>query len=283
MMKIYVLGHKGMLGRYVYTYLKSQGHFTVGISRDEFDAASYTEVQLRAVLFHKKLNKGDVIINCIGTIKPMVDKHGTLNAIKVNSLFPHLLANVCEKEGYNMIHITTDCVFSGNLGNYNENSPHDCTDVYGKSKSLGEPENCTVVRTSIIGEEIGSSRSLLEWIKSMKGKTANGYTNHDWNGLTCLQVAKVFEDIIVNNKYWNGVRHVFSNTVNKYELLNTISWIYGLNVTVTPTEASVKCDRSMTTTFNTRESIMNSITFDIPNLETQIIEQRDFYPILFGN
>lgn len=282
-MKIYVLGHKGMLGRYVYTYLKSKGHITVGISRDEFDAASYTEVQLRAVLFHKKLNNGDVIINCIGTIKPMVDKHGTLNAIKVNSLFPHLLANVCEKEGYKMIHITTDCVFSGNDGQYKETSLHDCTDVYGKSKSLGEPENCTVVRTSIIGEEIGTSRSLLEWVKSMKGKTANGYTNHFWNGLTCLQVAKVFEDIIVNNKYWNGVRHVFSDDYTKCALLNTISRIYELGITVNSVEAPTRCDRTMSTTFNTRENIMNSIRFDIPNLETQIIEQRDFYPILFGN
>jgi len=279
-MKIYVLGHKGMLGRYVYTYLKSKGHFVVGISRDELDVTSYSEPQLRAVLFHKKLKKDDAIINCIGTIKPMVDKHGTLNAIKVNSLFPHILANVCEKEGYKMIHITTDCVFSGKDGQYTENSLHDCTDVYGKSKSLGEPENCTVVRTSIIGEEIGTSRSLLEWIKSMKDKTANGYTNHYWNGLTCLQVAKVFEDIIVNNKYWHGVRHVFSNTVNKYELLNTVCWIYGLNIDVNPTEAPTKCDRSMATIYNERQHIMSNIVLDIPNLETQIFNQLEFYPIL---
>jgi dTDP-4-dehydrorhamnose reductase len=115
-MKIYVLGHKGMLGRYVYTYLKSKGHTVIGFSRDDVDASNGNEEALRATLFHKGLKKDDVVINCMGTIKPMVDKHGALNAIKVNSIFPRILANVCENEGYKMIHITTDCVFSGDRG-----------------------------------------------------------------------------------------------------------------------------------------------------------------------
>jgi dTDP-4-dehydrorhamnose reductase len=273
-MRIYVLGYKGMLGRYVYTYLKSRGHYAVGISRDELDITSLTEPQLRAQFHHMKFKKGDVIINCIGAIKPQVDKLGTLNAIKVNSLFPHLLSNICEKDGYKMIHITSDCCYSGKDGLYNENSLHDCTDVYGKSKSLGEPLNCTVVRTSIIGEEIDSSRSLLEWVKSMKDKTANGFFNHNWNGLTCLQAAKVFEDIIVNDWFWNGVRHVHSpNILNKAELVKAISWTYGLNITINPTAAPTKCDRSMTTIYNDHD-------FKIPEIELQIEEQRDFYPIL---
>jgi len=274
-MKIYVLGHKGMLGRYVYTYLKSQGHSPIGIGRDKLDVSAFNESQLRAALFHMGLKKDDVIINCVGTIKPMVDKFGALNAIKVNSLFPRILADVCEKEGYKMIHITTDCVFSGNHGKYVETSLHDCTDVYGKTKSLGEPENCTVVRTSIIGEEIGQGRSLIEWIKSMKGKTANGFTNHLWNGLTCLQVAKVFEDIIVNNKYWKGVKHVHSpNIVTKLELLNMVNVTYDLNITVNPMEAATKCDRSLLTI------LVDDITFNIPDLIIQIEQQKDFYSIL---
>lgn len=274
-MKIYVFGHKGMLGRYVYTYLKSKKYEVEGIGRDQLDVSKsdYSEPQIRDILRHKGLKQGDVIINCIGTIKPMVDKYGTLNAIKVNSLFPHMLANVCEFERYKMIHITTDCVFSGKNGSYDEKFPHDCTDVYGKTKSLGEPENCTVIRTSIIGEEIGTSRSLLEWVKSMKNKTANGYTNHYWNGLTCLQVAKVFEDIIVNNKYWNGVRHIFSDIYTKCALLNAISHIYELNITVNPVEAPTRCDRSMTT-------IYTNINFNIPPIKNQIQEQRDFYSTL---
>jgi dTDP-4-dehydrorhamnose reductase len=276
-MKIYVLGYKGMLGRYVYTYLKSKKYDVIGISRNEMDVSSYNESQLRAVLFHKGCKKNDVIINCIGAIKPMVDEHGTLNAIQVNALFPHLLANVCESEGYKMIHISTDCVFSGNVGFYRENSPHDCPDIYGKTKSLGEPSNCTVLRTSIVGEEIGTSRSLVEWVKSMSGKTVNGFTNHLWNGLTCLMVAKIFETIITNNLYWNGARHLFTkNIINKAELLQIISNIYDLKITVNPINAPVECYRSLST-------IYTDIPFNIPTIEEQIQEQKDFYSILSEN
>jgi dTDP-4-dehydrorhamnose reductase len=271
-MRVYVLGYKGMLGRYVYTYLKSKNFDVVGISRNELDATVFNEQTLGSALYLKGLKKNDVVINCIGTIKPQVDKLGILVAIKINSIFPHILSNVCEKEGYKMIHITTDCVFSGKDGLYNETSPHDCTDVYGKTKSLGEPTNCTVIRTSIIGEEVDQQRSLMEWVKSMNGKKANGFINHKWNGLTCFQVAKIFEDIITNNKYWKGVRHIFSpNIMTKLELVSTIAEIYDLNIDVVPSEATTKCDRSLST-------IYNDIVFEIPDIEAQIQEQ--YYTLL---
>jgi len=274
-MKIYVFGYKGMLGRYAYSYLKSKNYEVIGISRNEIDIIEdgQNENKLKPALFHIGVKKNDIIINCAGTIKPMVDKFGVLNAIRVNSIFPHVLSNLCKSEGYKLLHITTDCTFLGHYGSYKETDPHDCTDVYGKSKSLGEPKNCTVIRTSIIGEEIGQNRSLIEWIKSMKNKTANGYINHYWNGLTCLQVAKVFEDIIVNNKYWDGVRHIFSpNILDKYELVSTVSKIYDLNINVNPIEATVKCDRSLSSIYKN--------DFNIPDIETQIIEQKDFFKLL---
>jgi dTDP-4-dehydrorhamnose reductase len=281
-MKIFVLGHKGMLGRYVYSYLKLMKYNVIGISRDEMDAAELAQTHLRAMFFMKEADKGDVVINCIGTIKPMVDKHGTLNAIKVNAVFPHLLSNICEKEGYHMLHISTDCVFSGNEESYDENSPHNCTDVYGKTKSLGEPSNCTVVRTSIIGEEIGTSRSLIEWIKSMKGKTANGYLNHIWNGLTCLQMAKVFEDIIANNKYWNGARHIHSpNILKKSELVQMVSDIYELNINVNPIDAPAKCNRSLVSIYDS-PTAPGKISFEIPDIESQIEEQFYYFPTLMS-
>lgn len=270
-MKVYVFGYLGMLGRYVYTYLKSKGYDVVGISRDVIDAEAFNQMQLHGALFQKGFKRGDVIINCIGTIKPQVDKLGTLTAIKVNSLFPYYLSNVCEKEGYKMIHITTDCVFSGKDGLYNEKSLHDCLDVYGKTKSLGEPENCTVIRTSIIGEELTRKLSLIEWVISMKDKTANGFTNHHWNGLTCLQTAKVFEEIIRYQYYWPGVRHIYSpNIVNKYELVQTISDIYGLNINLNAIASPIRCDRSLS-------SIYTDITFNIPLIKDQIEEQYNYF------
>lgn len=273
-MTIYVLGYKGMLGRYVYSYLKSQKFNVVGLSRNEIDVTELEKLPLRRSLVRKGVISNDVIINCIGTIKSQVDKYGEIDTIKVNSLFPLYLSNLCESENWKLIHISTDCVFDGLIGNYTEVHPHNCTDVYGKTKSLGEPSNCSVIRTSIIGDEIGQSRSLIEWVKSMKGKTVNGYTNHKWNGMTCLQTAKIFEDIIINNKYWNGVRHIFSPEIlTKYELVKMISDVYDLDINVTPIEPILKCDRSLST-------IYTDITFDIPSLKVQIEEQRDYFDIL---
>jgi dTDP-4-dehydrorhamnose reductase len=134
----------------------------------------------------------------------------------------------------------------GKEGNYLEDTPHDALDVYGKTKSLGEPENCTVIRTSIIGEEINNSRSLVEWIKSRKDLDANGFTNHKWNGVTCLELAKCIDSIIKNNNFWSGVRHVLSPTsVTKDVLLKLINDRYNLNITINNTAAATPCDRSL--------------------------------------
>ena len=277
-MKVHILGNTGMLGRYVESYLKNEGYNVIGYTRKDLDASKVNGTDIQSFMFHESINEGDVVINCMGAIKPQVDKLGNLNAIKVNSLFPHILANVCEEMDIHLIHITTDCVFSGNDGNYTENSLHDCTDVYGKTKSLGEPSNCTVVRTSIIGEEFGTSRSLIEWVKSQDGKTVNGYLNHQWNGLTCLQVAKVFNDIITNKKYWSGVRHIYSpNSLNKYELVKSIAKAHELNIEVLPVDGPSKCDRTLSSVY---VGMNDSDSFNIPEIESQLVEQYNNPPII---
>ena len=159
-----------------------------------------------------------------------------------------------------MIHITTDCVFSGKKGNYIETDEHDITDVYGRTKSLGEPNNCTIIRTSIIGEEKGQSRSLVEWIKSVKNEEVNGFVNHRWNGVTCLQLSKVIEEIINNNLWWSGVRHIHSpNWVNKGQLVNMVSDIYDLNVTVNLVDTDERVNRTLSSIYE--DEIYH---FDIP-------------------
>ncbi|MFW6243405.1 MAG: LAGLIDADG family homing endonuclease, partial [bacterium] len=161
-----------------------------------------------------------------------------------------------------------NCVFDGLLGRYTEESLHNATDVYGKSKSLGEPKNATVIRTSIIGEEIGQNRSLVEWIKSNKDKEVRGYMNHFWNGVTCLQFAKICKNIIDNNNYWNGVKHVYSNTVSKFDLVNMVSKIYELNIKIKEYNTTIKCDRSLSSVYNN--------TFNNPDLYKQIEEMKEF-------
>ena len=270
-MKIFVLGSNGMLGRYVYSYFKHENYDVIGLTRKELDVLHLREEEIRAKLFFLGLRKDDVVINCIGMIKQRTDIND-IDFIYINSMFPHLLANVCENEGCKLIHPTTDCTYDGLMGRYTENSLHNATDVYGKSKSLGEPKNATVIRTSIIGEEIGQTRSLVEWVKSNKGKEVNGYTNHLWNGVTCLQFAKIAKNIIDNNLYWEGVRHVYSDTLSKFDLVNYISEIYDLNIKIKPFKTTINCDRSLASNYNKM--------FDIPLLYHQIEEMKDFYKLL---
>lgn len=274
-MKILVFGNKGMLGRYVYSYLETMGYDVIGHSRVNGDIVNYDEQQLLGLMKETyKLEENDVVVNCIGVIKPMIDHVGVVNTIRTNSIFPHFLANSASMLGVKVISVTTDCVYSGKDGGYSEKSLHDCTDVYGKSKSLGEPENCTVIRTSIIGEEVGNNRSFIEWVKSTDGKTVNGFTNHQWNGLTCLQVAKVIKNMVDFSVFWDGVRHIYSpNTLSKYEMVKTIAGIYNIDVKINPIDANEKCDRSLST-------LHYMSLFDIPTIENQIQDQKNFYDIL---
>ena len=272
-MKIFILGSSGMLGKYVAKYLGQKYH-VVEIGRDQIDASKVSQESLRAKLIHLNINKGDVLINCVGTIKPRVDELGDTNAILVNSVFPRILSTACNEMGVNMIHPTTDCVYSGLKGSYSEQDKYDVSDVYGMSKAMGEPSDCTVVRTSIIGEEVGQKRSLVEWIKSNANNTVFGFTNHHWNGVTCLQFAKICEEIIEKNLYWKGTKHIHSNSLNKKELVETISEVYGLNITVTPKETPVMCDRTLSTIYE------NPIK--IPTLKEQIIEMKEFSNTLYN-
>tara|TARA_R110001583_G_scaffold39728_2_gene127144 strand:+ start:6275 stop:7096 length:822 start_codon:yes stop_codon:yes gene_type:complete len=265
-MKIFVLGSSGMLGRYVSKYL-SNYYNVINVGRSQLDASDMCGLSFSR--FFGGVSEGDVVINCMGTIKPRVDELGVQNALIVNSLFPHKLADSCKQYGVRMIHPTTDCVFIGNKGGYTEKDEHDVTDIYGRTKSLGEPKNCTLIRTSIIGEELRTSRSLVEWVKSEKGNHIFGYTNHHWNGVTCLQFAKICSEIVSKNLFWDGCRHMFSPTsVTKKELVEIISNHYELNIKVTAKDTYEKCDRTLASDL---EPIIN-----VPELEEQIKEMKNF-------
>ncbi len=242
MKKVTVLGNTGMLGRYTYQYLsqnldKSKYEVT-GLNRSHFDASSVSESTLNLYL-------GDIVINCIGTIRQR-GSVSDIDFIRVNSLFPHILSKVCNEQGSKLIHISTDCVFSGKKGHYIEYDTPDPMDMYGRSKFLGELIDASVIRTSIIGEELKNKLSFLEWVKSNKGKEVNGFIDHQWNGVTTLQLSKFIFEIITKGITWNRMLHYHSPQVySKYKLIQLISdkFLDG-NITVKPVRIE-DVDRSL--------------------------------------
>ena len=264
-MRIIVFGKTGMLGRYVYEYFSRRHYDVVGFSRADFDIAESNWSSLVSL----GLEKGDIIINCAGLIVQRKDVPDC-DFVRVNAVFPLLLSGLAKYVGCKLIHITTDCVFSGKDGQYTEESKHDELNIYGMTKSIGEPEDATVIRTSIIGEELSGFLSLLEWVKSNAGKSVTGYTDHFWNGITCLQFAEICEYIIDKNLFWSGVKHVFSpEVVSKYELVKLISKVYDLNINVMKHETGTICDKSLA-------SVREDVSIEVPDLEHQLIIMKQF-------
>lgn len=279
MSKIFVFGSNGMLGTYVVSYLINCGCNVIAFTRLDFDISNLTDQLLDDFILVNNIGSNDVVVNCAGVIPQAVaDKSSPLYYI-INSMFPISLDKMAAKHGFKFIHVTTDCVFSGKRGNYVETDVHDCQDVYGISKSKGEPASSTVIRTSIIGRQLNSKYSLVEWVISnnndssdrRKTNIIDGYKNHFWNGVTCLQLAKIIHLIIDNNLYWNGVRHIFSpDVVSKYELIKYIIDIYDLNIKLKKFNTDNVVNKSLNTVYN------NNSNFNIPTIHAQIKEMYNY-------
>lgn len=271
MLKIAILGANGMLGTYVNLYLRDKYTVTT-FTRKDFDLENINNYDD----LYNKLYNYDIIINCAGVIKPRIEEVGINSSIKINSIIPVLLSSMSRNNVFKVIHITTDCVYSGNIeypNTMDENTIKDAKDLYGISKSLGESENnCTIIRTSIIGEEAKNSRSLLEWAKSNKNNNVNGFTNHWWNGVTCLELAKRIE-IIINKELFNlGIIHTHSDSFSKDKLLSLISEVYDLNLNINLIEApNGQCNRLLSS-IHKNSNIFN----DRPLLKEQLIEMKNF-------
>ena len=264
-MKILLFGSTGMLGRYVFDTLTRQ-YNVISINRDSYDVANDDWVKLN-YLIETNLKENDIIVNCIGIIPQKYTDTYIGLYIKVNTLFPHKLNEYANKYNLRFIHITTDCVYDGSLGNYITSDCHSATNIYGISKSLGEPTESTIIRTSIIGEEVSGKKSFIEWLKTNKDMVVNGYTNHYWNGVTCYTLSNIIKRIIDEDLFWKGVRHVHSpDTVTKYDLCCYVNKIYGLNINIVPVESEIKKNMTLHDP---------CILFEIPNVYDQIVHQKD--------
>jgi dTDP-4-dehydrorhamnose reductase len=169
----------------------------------------------------------DVVINCIGATKHKKEGNSPLSAIALNALFPHRMAQICALVGARFIHISTDCVFSGNDGFYSESAFADADDVYGRSKVLGEVTygGCLTLRTSTIGHELHSNYGLLNWFLSQKS-SCNGFSKAIFSGFPTVVFAQVIRDVVLTNTQLAGLYHVAAQPISKYELLKMIAKVY---------------------------------------------------------
>ncbi len=231
MAKIAILGSTGMLGCTVEKYFKESGQDIISITRNILNAET---CNIQDIV--KVLDGCNYAINCIGIIKPYIHNDNSFEvqrAINVNGLFPHKLAEASKITGTKIIQIATDCVYDGIKGSYIESDPHNATDVYGKTKSLGEvnSENMLNLRCSIIGREQKSYLSLLEWfLNQPQNARLKGFKNHLWNGITTNAFAKICLGIIQDNTWFNGLQHVEpKDTVTKAQMLHIFKTVFNRN------------------------------------------------------
>ena len=271
MKKILVLGASGMAGHMIYTVLnETENYEIVGTTNSQnFDSQNkklniYDRNQLIKII---EDFKPDFVINCVG-ILIKESKDFPDNAIFGNSYFPHLLARLSVEMDFKLIHISTDCVFSGKTGGYKEDSIKDATDTYGLSKSIGEiidDKNLTV-RTSIIGPEIKSNgEGLFHWFMTQNQNEITGYKSNMWSGVTTLELAKFIKWVL--EKDYTGLIHLTNGTpISKFDLLNIFNDVYQKDIIINDNK-DYACDKSF---------INTKIEYSVPSYEEMIREQKEF-------
>jgi dTDP-4-dehydrorhamnose reductase len=255
---VLVLGASGMLGHTVLRFFAaSPGYSAVGSVRSR-NALELLPQELRAQvisgldvenvdalmqLFVRV--KPDVVINCIGVIKQLSESDDPLAAIPINSLLPHRLLRLCKLTAARLIHVSTDCVFSGTKGSYRESDRPDAADLYGRSKLLGEVDDAQAVtlRTSIIGPELASAHGLFSWFMAQRVRT-RGYTRAIFSGLPTIELARVMRDVVIPRADIAGLYHVSADPISKFDLLSLIASTYGLSIDVEP-DGGLVIDRSL--------------------------------------
>lgn len=190
--------------------------------------------------------KPNVVINAVGLIKQLPEATDAARLTRINTELPHALEKLAGAFGFKLICISTDCVFSGDKGNYRESDVPDAIDIYGRSKLLGEvtSENCLTIRTSIIGRELDTSHSLVEWFLRHRGKRVNGYTNAIYSGFPTIVFATIIARLISDHPLINGLYHISSAPISKHSLLGLINRTYETDIEILPVD-DVVVDRSL--------------------------------------
>ncbi len=258
-MRVCILGAGGMLGHMLVRVL-SETHDVYGTSKQEWsataglarflvrerwiggvDAKDITTVS-KCVAEHQF----DAVVNCIGVVKQRVHRTTDDEMIEINTRFPHKLVKICDASGARLIHISTDCVFSGNRGDYVETDTPDPIDIYGSSKLAGEivDAHSLTIRTSHVGRELTNFTSLFEWILKNRGKQVVGYSNAIYSGLTTFTLSVVINSLLTTGSSISGLVHVASKPLNKHQLITELNNRLGLGIDIKIDE-SVVINRSL--------------------------------------
>jgi dTDP-4-dehydrorhamnose reductase len=257
-MRVLVLGVTGMLGSVAFRLLQEEPQLSVfGTTRsseihDYFDEGACSRISTRIDVENFDSLVGvfdslrpDIVVNCIGVVKQLASAGDPLVALPLNSLLPHRLARLCGVIGARLIHISTDCVFSGRKGNYRECDFADADDLYGRSKLLGEVDypHAITLRTSIVGRELATQNGLVEWFLHA-GRSVQGYTNAVFTGVTTDELTRIIARFVLPHSELHGVYQVSSDPINKYDFLGLIKSAYKLETHIEPDD-SVVIDRSL--------------------------------------
>jgi dTDP-4-dehydrorhamnose reductase len=257
-MKVLILGVTGMLGNAMFRVLSDGADLDVfGTTRSNNDRHHFSsnfpgriivgiDVENNDSLVRAFCTaRPDVVVNCVGLVKQLADANDPLQAVPINTLLPHRLSALCQTTGARLVHISTDCVFSGTKGNYLETDFPDAYDLYGRSKLLGEVDypHAITLRTSIIGHELVGNRSLVNWFLAQQG-SVEGFTKAVFSGLPTVELATVVRDVVLRLNELHGLYHVSAKPINKFDLLHIVAKAYGKNIEIKPSEELV-IDRSL--------------------------------------
>ena len=185
-------------------------------------------------------------MNAIGVVKQLPSAKNVIKTLEINSMFPNRLAELAQTHGFRLITISTDCVFDGVRGFYSENDQPNANDLYGKSKNLGEVSaaGCVTLRTSIIGRELGSAHSLVEWFLSNRGGSVKGFTNAIYSGFPTIVFADIITSLITDHKEISGLYHVAADPITKFDLLTLVNKYYETGIDIVASD-ELKIDRSL--------------------------------------
>ena len=257
-MRILVVGVTGMLGSTMFRFFSESPTLVVyGTARAERSKCFFSDELTSRIIIgvdvenHDSLVRAfatvrpDIVVNCVGLVKQLAEANDPLKAVPINTLLPHRLAALCQLSGARLVHISTDCVFSGVKGNYLESDFPDADDLYGRSKLLGEVDypHAITLRTSIVGHEISGHRSLVSWFLAQQG-SIKGFTRAIFSGMSTIELARLVRDYVLPHPQLHGLYHVAAKPINKFDLLQLVAQTYRKDIEIIPSDELV-IDRSL--------------------------------------